>query len=106
MRTPPGASSIRTLTPLKTRCTPPSCQRLARSGPNARNRSVESRKSYGSGHETTRDVVEVVEAFVGNPLLVEVVGQPSRREDAIGRFGSAAVGVAVADVDQLVVAGE
>ena len=47
--TPPGADSIRTSRPPTTRCRPPSCQRFARSGPNARKRSVESSKSYGCG---------------------------------------------------------
>ena len=47
--TPPRAGSIRTSRPSTTRCSPPSCQRLARSGPNARNRSVENAKSYGAG---------------------------------------------------------
>ena len=48
-RTPPGAASIRTSRPPTTRCSPPSCQRFATSGPNARNRSVETSKSYGCG---------------------------------------------------------
>src|SRR5262245_4650634 len=106
MLTPPGASSIRTSFPAKTRWTPPSCQRLATSAPKARKRSVESVQSNGSGSETADDVVEVVEALVGDPPFVEVGREPARREDEVGRLGRAAVGVAVSDVDELVVTGE
>src|SRR5215217_2533723 len=106
MRTPPLPTSIRTSVPSKTRCTQPSCQRLARSAPNARNRSVESPKSNGSGSETANDVVEVLEALVGNPLVVEILGQPARGEDEVRDLGRAPVGVAVADVDEVAVPGE
>ena len=47
--TPPGAASIRTSRPPTTRCSPPSCQRFARSSPKARKRSVVSAKSNGCG---------------------------------------------------------
>src|SRR5438128_6248251 len=47
--TPPSAGAIRTSVPPSQRWSAPSRQRFARSGPNARKRSVESAKSYGSG---------------------------------------------------------
>src|SRR5919109_5159886 len=106
MRTPPCAGAIWTSVPAKTRCRSPSTHKLARSGPNARNRSVESSQSNGSGSETKSDLVEVVEALVGNPSLVEIAGEAACCEDAVGRLGRAAVRVAVADVDDLVVARE
>src|ERR1044072_8567802 len=101
MRTPPGATSIRTSVPPKTRWRPSSCHRLARSAPKARNRSVESVKSNGSGSATAAHVMEGVEALVGHPSFVEILGQPARREDLVRGLGRAAVGIAVADVHEL-----
>src|SRR5215211_8530108 len=88
MRTPPGAGWIRTSRPSNTRCRPPSCQRLARSGPKA------------------RDVVEVVEALIGYSPFVEVLGQALRGEDAVRRFGRAAVRITVPHVHELAVSRE
>ena len=99
-RTPPGAASIRTSRPPTTRCRPPSCQRFATSGPKARKRSVEISKSYGSGKRSSNGV-QVVERLVGDALLVEVSRQPAPGEDPVGGERAAAVGVAVADVDDL-----
>src|SRR5215211_4931362 len=88
------------------RCTPFSCQRLARSGPNERNRSVESSKSYGSGSETADDVVEVLEALMGDLPFSQILGQSARREHEVGCLRRTTVGEAVADVEELVVAGQ
>src|SRR5882724_9631080 len=100
MRTPPGAGSIRTSRPSTTRCSPPSCQRFATSGPKSRKRSVEISKPYGSGKRSS-NLVQVVERLVGDALLVEVRGQAPPREDPVGSERAAAVRVAVADVDDL-----
>ena len=66
--TPPGAASIRTSRPSTTRCSPPSCQRLARSTPNTRKRSVESAKSYGSGKRSSNVVERLERLVVGRRL--------------------------------------
>ena len=68
-------------------------------GPNARKRSVESSKSYGSGKRSS-NVVEGLERLERHALAVEVLRERARREDAVGGERGAAVGVAVADVDE------
>src|SRR5439155_24671334 len=84
------------------RCRPPSCPRLARSGPNARNRSVEISKSYGSGKRSS-NLVQVVERLVRHALLVEIGGEAAPGEDTVGGQRAAAVRVAVTDVHDLAV---
>src|SRR5207245_5901369 len=96
--TPPGAASIRTSRPPTTRCSPPSCQRFARSGPKRRKRSVEKGKSYGSGIgrtgidlrsalECPQHVVQVLERLVGPALAFEVLGESGAGEDPLGAEG-------------------
>ena len=106
-RTPPGAASILTSRPAATRWSPPSCQTVAPSEPKARNRTVESSKSYGSGTEehaqtasqrlAKREVLERLEC----DSFAEVVGQAVPGEDPRSRESDAAVREAVADVGEL-----
>src|SRR5918994_1496703 len=51
--------------------------------------------------EALRDLVEVVEGLERHAPLAEVASELARGENAVGSLGRAAVGVAVADVDDL-----
>ena len=94
-----------------TRWRPPSCQRFARSGPKRRKRSVESAKSYGSGIGSSGTAVssraraatskQVVERLVRHTLgSSRYSASPARAKIRSADERGAAVGVAVADVDE------
>ena len=105
--TPPGASSIRTSVPVEDAvhaALVPEVREVGaeRAEPLGRELEVERlrKRDRGRRRGSRRSARRGSLARRGSSA------RPARREDEVGRLGGAAVGVAVADVDELVVAGE
>jgi hypothetical protein len=65
-----------------------------------------SRSGLPVSIEAVCDLVEVIEALELDAALAQVAGETTRREDAVSELGGAAIGVAVAHVDELTAAAE